>query len=376
MKILVLGGTGAMGIDLVNILAQRSDEVTVTSRSLRNSEWDNVRYVQGNAHDTEFIKGLMRESFDAIVDFMVYGTEEFRTRRDLMLGMTEQYLFLSSSRVYAESQTPITEDSPRLLDVIKDEKYLKTDEYALAKARQEDLLRQSGKLNWTIIRPYITYSNQRLQLGVYEKELWLYRALHGKTIVFPRPIAERETTLTLGADVALGISKLIGNGKALGHAFHITCGEAIRWNEVLAIYRNTFSTVMGYNIKVKYADDSKPIYDVMGNKYQVIYDRMFDRKFDNTKFFETAGEIEFTAPTNGLKQCLIDFLASPRFRSIPNLAVMDKLAGEKTNLSEIPGEKSKLNYVVVRYLPRKVVSGLRRVKSTALKSGRVEAGRN
>ena len=30
MKILVLGGTGAMGVDLVKILAERGDNVTVT----------------------------------------------------------------------------------------------------------------------------------------------------------------------------------------------------------------------------------------------------------------------------------------------------------------------------------------------------------
>ena len=60
----------------------------------------------------------------------------------------------------------------------KDEEYLKTDEYALSKARQEDILHRSGKNNWTVIRPYITYSEIRLQLGVLEKELWLYRFVH------------------------------------------------------------------------------------------------------------------------------------------------------------------------------------------------------
>ena len=35
----------------------------------------------------------------------------------------------------------------RLLDISKDDKYLRTDEYALAKARQENILQKSGK-NW------------------------------------------------------------------------------------------------------------------------------------------------------------------------------------------------------------------------------------
>ena len=85
---------------------------------------------------------------------------------------------------YANENGRITEKSKRLLDVCTDEEYLKTDEYALTKVRQENILLSSGKKNWTIIRPYITYNVERLQLGVYEKENWLYRALHGRSIVF------------------------------------------------------------------------------------------------------------------------------------------------------------------------------------------------
>ena len=49
---------------------------------------------------------------------------------------------------------------------------------------EENLLFNSEKNNFTIIRPTITYNTQRLQLGVLEKENWLYRALHGRAIVF------------------------------------------------------------------------------------------------------------------------------------------------------------------------------------------------
>ena len=38
-------------------------------------------------------------------------------------------------------------------------------------------------------------------------------------------------------------------------------------------------------LKNIYADDPKPVYEVMGNKYQVIYDRMFDNK----KFRQATG---------------------------------------------------------------------------------------
>ena len=105
MKILVLGGTGAMGVDLVKILAKRGESVTVTSRSERKSEFSNVKYIKGDAHDNAFLKSLLSENYDAIVDFMIYNTEEFKTRRDILLDATGQYLFLSSSRVYRRFST-------------------------------------------------------------------------------------------------------------------------------------------------------------------------------------------------------------------------------------------------------------------------------
>lgn len=58
MKVLVLGGTGAMGSALVEILARRGDEVIVTSRRKREST-RSVKYVQGNAHDIAFLEELL-----------------------------------------------------------------------------------------------------------------------------------------------------------------------------------------------------------------------------------------------------------------------------------------------------------------------------
>ena len=145
----------------------QGEDVYVTTR--RERKGVGITYIQGNAHETAFLSDILRKyHFDVLIDFMIYNTSEFADRVDLLLSSVGQYIFLSSSRVYADSETPITENSPRLLDVYKDEEYLKTDEYALSKARQEDILHRSGNYYWTVIRPYITFSEIRLQLGVLE----------------------------------------------------------------------------------------------------------------------------------------------------------------------------------------------------------------
>ncbi|HOG19853.1 MAG TPA: NAD-dependent epimerase/dehydratase family protein [Salinivirgaceae bacterium] len=249
MKILLLGGTGAMGEYLSDILSQKGNQTFVTTRSLRTSK-ENLTFIQGNAKNLSFLKSILDKRWDAIVDFMVYSTAQFQKRVDLLLNATHQYVFLSSARVYADSESPIVESSPRLLDVSNDVEFLKTDEYSLAKARQEDILRKSGKANWTIIRPYITFSSHRLQLGVLEKEDWLYRALKGKTIVFSEDINSKLTTLTFGIDVAKSISALIGEEETYGETFHITTEEHTKWSEILDLYLDILENHLGYRPKV------------------------------------------------------------------------------------------------------------------------------
>lgn len=349
MNILVLGGTGAIGTPLVQLLS-KDNKVTVTSRSAKQP-LGNINYVRGNAKDLEFIASIINQNYDVIVDFMVYSTEQFKERLNLFLDNCKQYLYFSSSRVYANSGgQPIVENSSRLLDVCTDDEYLKTDEYALAKARQENLLRESGKTNWTIIRPYITYNSHRLQLGVYEKENWLFRTLKGRTIVLPEDIANSKTTLTYGLDVAKAIERLVGNEKAYGETFHITTSESKTWKEILQIYVNIIEKYTGIRPKIKYVANSKHLHTIL-NKYQIIYDRLYDREFDNSKIINVADYSDYMKLEDGLSLCISEFLKEPKFLGINWRfeAWADNMSGDKTKLKDINGFKNKLKYVLFKH---------------------------
>jgi nucleoside-diphosphate-sugar epimerase len=348
-KVLVLGGTGAMGKHLVNLLASDGFQVTVTSRNAQPVT-ENVRYIEGNAQDLRFLEKVLGETWDVIVDFMVYGTSAFKRRLALFLNSTHQYVFLSSSRVYADSREPIRENSPRLLDVTEDKEFFATDEYSLAKARQENTLIESGKKNWTIVRPYITYSEDRLQLGVLEKEEWLYRALHGRPIIFSKEISEKLTTLTYGLDVASAMKALIGNSQAMGEVYHITSNRSILWKDVLEIYLQVLEKHLGQRPHVLLLDIKKFL-KCRHAKYQIIYDRMFDRCFDNKKMAEYVDLDVFHSVEVGLKFCLESFLKDPVFKNINwrSEAIKDRITGEVAILSEINGLKQKIQYLIFRF---------------------------
>ena len=348
MNILILGGTGAMGTHLCLILAGGENKIFVTSRKNRQNV-NGITFVKGNAHNLEFIRSLLKEiRWDAVIDFMTYTTSEFKERIELYLDSTKQYIFLSSSRVYSESSSPILEDSPLILNTCNDLEYLSTDEYALKKARQERILKDTGKNNWTVIRPYVTFSEQRLQLSALEKEYWLYRALKGRTIVFSKDIADKRTTFTYGFDVANGIASLIGKETAYGQAFHITNNEIHTWNEILKYYVDILESILGKRPKVLMLDEWKPF--MGGNKYQVKWDRLYDRTFNTNKINKYINTTKFSPTFTALSECINGFIAKPLFKQInwSSEAVKDRLTGEWANISEIKGVRHKLIYYLAR----------------------------
>ncbi len=351
LKILIFGGTGVMGSALVELL--KGHELHVTSRqNMTPKDGERIIYHTGNAKNIDFIKAIIDKygKMDAIVDFMTYSIAEFKDRIEMLLSFTEQYVFMSSARVFADSCEPITEDSPKLLDVSADLEYLNTDEYALAKAREEKLLKDAKKSNWTIVRPYITYGSRRLQLGVLEKENWLYRCLKGRSIVFSNDIASKYTTMTMGNDVAEGIAALIGNRSALEEDFNITNNQPYIWANIFNVYLEVLEKRLGYRPNVIMADKS-PNLQMGIKKYQVIYDRYYNRVFDNSKIGKLIDVHLFADAMDGVKKCLNDFLDEPKFRDIDWIieAMLDRESNETTRIKEIKSLKTGINYFAYRY---------------------------
>ena len=365
MRVLVLGGTGAMGNPLVNLLGE-CDDVYVTSRKKREDH-GNIHFIQGDAHDLSFIQQELSKNYDAIIDFMIYSTEDFNGRSKLYLKSTGQYMFLSSARVYADSSEPITENSPRLLDVCNDADYLKTDEYALAKARSENVLLDSGKKNWTIIRPYITYNTQRLQLGGLELETWLTSVLAGRPLALPQDVGVHETTMTYGEDVAKVMVALIGNPNAYGEAFHITGSDHMKWNDIAEVYRDVIEEQTGNRPDLYTPETSSQLSAIMGNTFQIKYDRTYNRVFNNTKLQKACGEkLNFTSMNEGLRLCLKNYLSLPaksrkEKHNIRYTAWLDKSMKKIPSLKNLNGTKEKFKYLGYYYVPG-IISLIRKMR--------------
>ncbi len=284
-KILILGGTGAMGVYLTERLKNSGHEVYVTSRGSHRDD-GNIHYIEGNAKSDEFLLPLLANGYDCIIDFMVYSTYEFVDRYRQLLAAAKQYIFLSSYRVYADNGTaPINEESALLLDVVKDEKYKKTDEYGLAKARQEKLLRESGCKNYTIVRPSVTFSKLRFQLGTLEAGVLIHRILKKKPVLLAREIMEKYAAFSWAGDVAEMIESLILNPAAYGEIYNVCSAEKQTWGDIAGYYRD----IAGLKTVPV---DLKTYAKIAGGWYQIMYDRMVDRVMDNSKILALTGKTQ------------------------------------------------------------------------------------
>lgn len=351
-KYLILGGTGPIGTGISNLLSQEDEnKIYITTRQVIDSQKQNVIYITGDAHDSAFLFPLLESiEWDVIVDCMIYSYFEFESRINNLLSNTKQYIYMSSATVFAESAEPITEATSKLLEVCQDESFVYSDVYAITKARQEKLLQESKYRNWTIVRPYITYGDYRLQLGCTEKEYWLYGALHHRPIVFAKDVSKRYVTMTDSNDVGRSIVALLGNPHAMATDFNVVNNYALKWSEVLNIYLDAIEQYYGYRPKV-YLTPTYETYQGGGRYEDYKYDRLYNRIFNNEKLAKVIDVTTFTTPKEGLTKCVRNFIEKPQFKSINFLSEISKaqLTGEWPPLNEIKGLRKKLFFELVKY---------------------------
>lgn len=287
-KALLLGGTGALGVYLTPELLKLGYKVDVVSLDDVKSDKENLTFIKADAKEIPFAENLVKNNYDVIVDFMVYfSPEEFKPYMTLYLNSCSHYIFLSSYRVYADSAEPITENSPRLLDVSTDNAFLNSGDYSIYKAQQEDMLRNSGKDNWTILRPAITYSKRRFQLTTLEAKVLVYRMLRGKTVVLPEPAMDKLATLSWAGDFGKAVSRLALNPAAYKQAYTISTSEYHTWRNIAEMYVRIGGLKYITTDTESYLNIICP--DNIHVRQQLTHDRYFNRRIDNSKLLKDTG---------------------------------------------------------------------------------------
>lgn len=235
MKVLLIGGTGVLSSAVAKEALKKGIHVTMINRGRRLSVLpENVSLIKADKNDTAFIeKQLIGKKFDAIIDFLCYSKVEVARSFNLYSQFTNQYFFISSCAVYNPSADSIcTEDAPKVRKVWQ---------YSVHKFECEQLLvrlaEQKG-VNYTIVRPSVTYDNTRIPYGISPR--YGYHWTLAARIIAGKPIIKwndgnNYCNMLRVEDFAVGLIGLVGNPLALNEAFNICGDEAPTYNDVLDV---------------------------------------------------------------------------------------------------------------------------------------------
>lgn len=323
-KILVIGATGAMGQYLVPRLLDMGYSVDAVAKDTLPLIHSNLHSSVLDGYDEKAVAEQLKKGYHGIVDFMLYGDDKrFEGRIPMFLDNTDHYIFLSTYRTYANEERPIKETSPLLIDVLSpEEQALNYNDYCLYKAREERLLHASGRKNYTIIRPAITYSIGRYQLTTLEAPVLIPRIREGKTVLLPEEAMNVQATMSWAGDIATMISRLLLNPANFGETFTVSTAEHHSWETIAEYYRKL--TGMKYVTIPK--EEFLGVWGTggLGNRWQLCYDRLFERIMDNTKILGATGmkQSELKPLYEGL-ELVLNALGDRQFAHSPTNDRMD-----------------------------------------------------
>ena len=274
-KVLLIAGGGTLGLYTAKELLRLGHAVDIICLDEMTSDNENLRFFKANA-TVEYLKELFAlNRYDGIVNFIHYNNyEDYIPYHELLSRNTDHLIFLSSYRVYADLEHPITENAPQLIDVIKDHQaFIEGDNYGLSKSKAERFLADNPyPKNWTVVRPVISFSDKRLDIILTSGNRVVEAAKTGEVLKLPI----EAKNLTAGLDWAGNSGKLIANllfkKECIGEAYTISSAQNLKWCEVTDIY----TELLG--VKFEWAPADFP-----EHFWHWKYDRAYDRAVDNSK---------------------------------------------------------------------------------------------
>lgn len=300
-KVLLIAGGGTLGTYTAIELLRLGCYVDVLCPEDKESDNEKLYYHKGLGDENTLKDLFSKKHYDGIVNFIHYPcVEEYKPIHKLLSENTEHLIFLSSYRVYADEQHPITEDAPMLLDVSKDKEFLEKEDYALSKAKAEYFLRnESGTTNWTAVRPVISFSQYRFDIVTINQHTVIEKANSGETVYLPYDAKNLTAALDWSGNTGKLIANLLFKPETFCQSYTISSAQNITWGEMAEIY----TALLGVKFEWVSTEEFIKSGGTPYGEWALYYDRLFDRKIDNSKVLSATGlkKEDFKSITEGLR---------------------------------------------------------------------------
>ena len=289
-KVLLIAGGGTLGTHTSNELLRLGASVDVICPEEKVSNNPKLTF-----HRSLVTRELLDELFskyhyDGVVDFIHYkNPEDYKEMYNYLRGHVDHIIFLSSYRVYANSNEKITEESPRLLEVETDKEFLAKENYAIPKSICEDWLRTEKKgEHWTIVRPVISFSHTRLDLVLYSNTDILKAVDAGKSILLPKTVKDHGAGVDWAGNSGKLIANLLFKPHTYGETYTVYSNHGSTWGDVAKAYEEVTGVQVIWGEEEDYVASlpfaKKPwLYDMW------YHDRIYSRWVDGSKIIEAAG---------------------------------------------------------------------------------------
>lgn len=339
MDILIIGGSGILSTDFTKKCLDEGNAVYIVNRGTR------THFIDSRAHlikadlrnesqyvlkDKIFNK---RQSFDIVIDFLSFNPDQLKHTLSIIAGKFIQYVFISSATVYKKH----SED-----EVLTEQSELGNDtwDYAYNKYLCENFLNRSS-INYTIIRPYVTYGRNRIPFPIIPESQYtlLARIVAGKPIIMFEE-GRAICTLTHTIDFANTLYELLLNKNAYKEAFHITSGCEQTWFDVY----NMLCDILDRKPNICSLNRTQ-IRKYMPEFYEILVgDKGTNMRFNNDKIAKAIGHPVYNniSLKEGLKQSVDFFMSNYYMQKIDYKFdgecdyLVAKLANNRSHILESP----------------------------------------
>jgi nucleoside-diphosphate-sugar epimerase len=260
-------------------------------------------------HKPEDLLALQDLEFDVVVDWIAYVPDDIDRDVALFRGKIKQYIYISSASAYQKPPAHylITESTPL------NNPY---SEYARGKIACEERLMQAYREEGfpvTIVRPSLTYDrNFPIAIGGRGCYTIAQRLLQGRQIIVHGD-GSSLWVVTHADDFSGGFLGLLGNGRALGQAFHITSDEVLTWDQIY----QTIAEALGVEAKIVHIPSDFIARVSPQMTANLLGDKTWSTVFDNSKIKMFVPGFQATVPfRDGIRRTVAWFGADERRRRI------------------------------------------------------------
>ena len=304
-KVLLIGGGGTIGTYVAKELLEMGCSVDIICLEDYTSDNEKLRYFKAEV-TLDYLKGFLADKYyNGILDLLHHRVpEDYIAFHMEIAPKTDHEIFFSSIRAIGDAQHPITEDAPRILDLIEsgdftDPDFISRDAYSLSKSRCERYLKYVSKYqNWTIIRPMINTSDKRFDIVIDTFQDPIEFAKRGEVMYQPENCRDKIAGLEWAGNTGKMIANLMFKEHCMGQTYMLSTGHRMTWEDVANVYAELIGLKVEWVPVEEYKEKRKK------GGWGIMYDRNYNRDVDNSKILRDTGlkPEDFTPFKEGVRQ--------------------------------------------------------------------------